>query len=55
MTELIKRILKYIPLERVWVNPDCGLKTRSPSEAFEALKNMQKAAEQVRKEVAVGV
>jgi 5-methyltetrahydropteroyltriglutamate--homocysteine methyltransferase len=33
---------------RVWVNPDCGLKTRKPDEAWPALANMVAAAREVR-------
>jgi 5-methyltetrahydropteroyltriglutamate--homocysteine methyltransferase len=40
----IDRILKYIPAEQIWVNPDCGLKTRGWGEALSALQNMVTAA-----------
>ncbi|GMH38377.1 hypothetical protein BSKO_06261 [Bryopsis sp. KO-2023] len=43
-------ILKGHP-ERIWVNPDCGLKTRNWKEVVPALKNMVEAAHIVRKEV----
>lgn len=48
MAELLHRALRYIPLERLWVNPDCGLKTRQWDEAYPSLKNMVEAAKAVR-------
>ena len=38
-------------LRELWVNPDCGLKTRGVPETEASLKNMVKAAEIVRAEV----
>ena len=46
---------KYLPLENIWVNPDCGLKTRQWSETKVALENMVNAAKRIRKEVEVQV
>ncbi len=40
---------KFIDPERIYVNPDCGLRTRSREIAFEKLKNMVKGAELARK------
>jgi 5-methyltetrahydropteroyltriglutamate--homocysteine methyltransferase len=40
----IDRILKYLPANQVWVNPDCGLKTRGWGETISALQNMVTAA-----------
>ncbi|MDR0816763.1 MAG: 5-methyltetrahydropteroyltriglutamate--homocysteine S-methyltransferase [Desulfovibrio sp.] len=48
MTELLRRALRHIPKEQLWVNPDCGLKTRRWDEAYPALKNMVAAALRVR-------
>jgi 5-methyltetrahydropteroyltriglutamate--homocysteine methyltransferase len=48
MTELLHRALRHIPGEQLWVNPDCGLKTRQWEEAWPALENMVAAARQVR-------
>jgi 5-methyltetrahydropteroyltriglutamate--homocysteine methyltransferase len=48
---LLKMALQYIPADRLWVNPDCGLKTRAWSEVTEALTNMVSAARELRKEV----
>lgn len=39
-----------LPLRQIWVNPDCGLKTRRWEEVIPALKNMVAAAQQVREE-----
>ena len=40
--------LTILPAEQVWVNPDCGLKTRGYAELVPALRNMVEAARQVR-------
>jgi len=40
--------------EGVWVNPDCGLKTRKPEEAVASLRNMVEAARRIRAEAAAG-
>ncbi|MCC6713120.1 MAG: 5-methyltetrahydropteroyltriglutamate--homocysteine S-methyltransferase [Candidatus Dadabacteria bacterium] len=48
MEELIAKAAEYIPKENLWVNPDCGLKTRSESETKAALGNMVKAARSLR-------
>ena len=44
MEELLEKAAKRIPAERLWVNPDCGLKTRAWPETTAALKNMVAAA-----------
>ncbi|MEW8505859.1 MAG: 5-methyltetrahydropteroyltriglutamate--homocysteine S-methyltransferase [Candidatus Thiodiazotropha sp.] len=44
----IRQALKRIPAERLWLNPDCGLKTRTWREVIPALKTMLQAAEIVR-------
>ncbi|WP_087972681.1 5-methyltetrahydropteroyltriglutamate--homocysteine S-methyltransferase [Oceanobacillus rekensis] len=46
----INRALKTIPKEQFWINPDCGLKTRSEAETIGALKAMIQAAKEIRKE-----
>ncbi|WP_343128216.1 5-methyltetrahydropteroyltriglutamate--homocysteine S-methyltransferase [Buchnera aphidicola (Takecallis taiwana)] len=46
---LLNEAIKYIPIERLWVNPDCGLKTRSWKETKSALKNMVFATKNIRK------
>jgi 5-methyltetrahydropteroyltriglutamate--homocysteine methyltransferase len=47
----IRRALKLIPPERMFVDPDCGLKTRTVDEAKAKLTNIQKAVEIVRAEL----
>jgi SAM-dependent methyltransferase len=42
--------LKAIPAQRLWVNPDCGLKTRQMDEVTASLRNLVAAAAQVRAE-----
>ena len=48
MTRLLKRAAGVIPAERLWVNPDCGLKTRGWPETEAALINMVAAAREMR-------
>jgi len=48
MVELIDRAAKKIPVERLWVNPDCGLKTRGWKETRPALQAMVNAAKTLR-------
>ena len=45
----ITRALTLLPAERVWIEPDCGLKTRSPDEVREKLKVMIAARDAVRR------
>ncbi|ARZ71939.1 5-methyltetrahydropteroyltriglutamate--homocysteine methyltransferase [Streptomyces albireticuli] len=45
---LLRKGLEAIPAERLWVNPDCGLKTRGWPEVRESLENLVAAARQVR-------
>jgi 5-methyltetrahydropteroyltriglutamate--homocysteine methyltransferase len=49
--ELMSKAAKKIPAERLWVNPDCGLKTRSWDEVVPALRNMVSAAKRLRAEM----
>ncbi|MCS7090488.1 MAG: 5-methyltetrahydropteroyltriglutamate--homocysteine S-methyltransferase [Verrucomicrobiota bacterium] len=49
---LLNRALTFIPAERLWVNPDCGLKTRRWEEITPALQNMIAAARKLREQVA---
>jgi len=51
IVELMKKAAERIPLARLWVNPDCGLKTRNWDEVLPALANMVSAAEQLRREL----
>lgn len=43
-------MLRRISPEKLWVNPDCGLKTRGAAETAESLKNMVEAARELRYE-----
>ncbi|MFG2972260.1 5-methyltetrahydropteroyltriglutamate--homocysteine S-methyltransferase [Streptomyces sp. NPDC048331] len=51
---LLRKGLDAIPAERLWVNPDCGLKTRGWTETRASLENLVAAAREVRAELAVG-
>ncbi len=51
MVSLLKRASAVIDADRLWVNPDCGLKTRQWKETFEALDNMVKSARLMRETV----
>ncbi|MEL6115203.1 5-methyltetrahydropteroyltriglutamate--homocysteine S-methyltransferase [Photobacterium sp. SP02] len=48
MVKLMQQAAKRIPAERLWVNPDCGLKTRQWAEVVPALQNMVAAAKTLR-------
>lgn len=48
MLELLERACEVIPAAQLWVNPDCGLKTRGWPETREALARMVGAARQLR-------
>jgi 5-methyltetrahydropteroyltriglutamate--homocysteine methyltransferase len=48
MMELLEKARAVIPDERLWVNPDCGLKTRGWPEVEAALRNMVAAAKALR-------
>jgi 5-methyltetrahydropteroyltriglutamate--homocysteine methyltransferase len=52
MVGLLRRALRHVPADQLWVNPDCGLKTRSWSEVIPALRAMVAAAGTVRIQVA---
>lgn len=47
---LLRKAAQSIPAERLWVNPDCGLKTRAWPETRQALTNMVLAAQRLRAE-----
>jgi 5-methyltetrahydropteroyltriglutamate--homocysteine methyltransferase len=51
MSELVLRAADVLPVERLWVNPDCGLKTRDWPEVEEALANMVTAARIAREKL----
>ncbi len=48
IVNLMHKAETMIPRERLWVNPDCGLKTRRWPETIASLKNMVEAAKQLR-------
>lgn len=50
MVDLMEKAAKRIPTERLWVNPDCGLKTRQWLEVLPALAGMVQAARQLREQ-----
>lgn len=52
MVKLMSKAVKRIPAERLWVNPDCGLKTRGWPETEAALVNMVAAARLLRSQLA---
>ena len=48
MAESLRAALRAVPAQRLWVNPDCGLKTRNVDEVTASLQNMIAAAQEVR-------
>ena len=52
MENLLRKAAQRVPVERLWVNPDCGLKTRGWPETRQALANMVEAAKNLRGESA---
>lgn len=44
----IRKALRYVPADRLWIEPDCGLKTRTPEEVREKLKVMVSARDAIR-------
>jgi 5-methyltetrahydropteroyltriglutamate--homocysteine methyltransferase len=48
IVQLMKKAAERIPSERLWVNPDCGLKTRQWAEVIPALTNLVAAAKSLR-------
>ena len=51
IVSLMQKAAQKIPAERLWVNPDCGLKTRQWSEVTPALTNMVAAAKTLRSQL----
>jgi 5-methyltetrahydropteroyltriglutamate--homocysteine methyltransferase len=49
---LLRKAMAVIPADRLWVNPDCGLKTRGWPETMASLENMVAAARLLRAEIA---
>jgi len=52
MTTLLRKAANVLPIENIWVNPDCGLKTRGWDETKAALRHMVEAARQLRVQTA---
>jgi len=50
IVNLMQKAAQRIPAERLWINPDCGLKTRQWPEVKEALSRMVESAQQLRNE-----
>ena len=48
VTELLSTAVKHVPSRQLWVNPDCGLKTRGYAETEESLRNLVHATKTVR-------
>ena len=55
MKLVVERAMKVLPRELLWVNPDCGLKTRRWEEVEPALRNMVEMTRELREEVHAGV
>jgi 5-methyltetrahydropteroyltriglutamate--homocysteine methyltransferase len=55
LTSLLDTALESIPQRQVWVNPDCGLKTRGYDETVQSLHNMLAATRVVRERLGTGV
>jgi 5-methyltetrahydropteroyltriglutamate--homocysteine methyltransferase len=52
MVRLMRKAAAVVPPAHLWINPDCGLKTRGWPETEAALANMVAAAKQLRAELA---
>lgn len=52
LMESLRKCIQYLPTSQIWVNPDCGLKTRGWDEVIPATRNMVQAAIDLRAEVA---
>ncbi|WP_104087534.1 5-methyltetrahydropteroyltriglutamate--homocysteine S-methyltransferase [Arthrobacter sp. GMC3] len=48
VSELLGTAVKHVPARQLWVNPDCGLKTRGYAETEESLRNLVNATKEVR-------
>ncbi|TVM17119.1 5-methyltetrahydropteroyltriglutamate--homocysteine S-methyltransferase [Oceanidesulfovibrio indonesiensis] len=51
MANLLRRAVAVLPVDRLWANPDCGLKTRGWEETTASLRNMVEAARIMRQEL----
>lgn len=55
IVDLLERAADELPLRQVWVNPDCGLKTRGYPETVAALQNLVEATRRVRDRASISV
>ena len=55
LVDLLHAAIQSVPVHHLWVNPDCGLKTRAYPETEATLRNLVEAAGQVRAEVSAPV
>jgi 5-methyltetrahydropteroyltriglutamate--homocysteine methyltransferase len=55
VADLLRRAVDELPLRQVWVNPDCGLKTRAYPETVASLQNVVEATRLVREGIEVSV
>ena len=53
LVAIIERTLEHVPLSQVWVNPDCGLKTRAYRETVLSLQNLVEATRLVRERAGI--
>jgi 5-methyltetrahydropteroyltriglutamate--homocysteine methyltransferase len=53
METLLEKAAQVIPIERLWINPDCGLKTRQWEQVIPALTNMVAAARTIRQQLKI--
>ena len=51
MVSLLEKAVALLPARNIWINPDCGLKTRKWPETKQALENMVKAGEKLRAKI----
>src|SRR5690606_3550323 len=51
LKQAIRQMVRMIGADRLWINPDCGLKTRGEDETWASLRNMVQAAAEVRAEL----
>ena len=47
-TQQILSLIEVLPMKQLWINPDCGLKTRQWEEVKPALRNMLEAVKNIR-------
>lgn len=55
MLSLLEKAAALLPAEHLWVNPDCGLKTRKWPETEQAIKNMVEAAKKAREKITINL